>query len=609
MAALLPSRVFAGLGSALRSWRREEQRPLARRRLPQLLFWLSAAGLLGLTGLALRSQIAQQHETRLAERQEALSILLNRAQHSLQTVGDWGHWNEMHAYVDARDPTFLDVNIRRSSLLQSEGVMVVFDRRQAVLFSADRHGLNAPGHRSLIDCLRPDLAGLRHVEDSRVFLCDGSGGEPHVGSILPISDSSSARPANGTIAFLLPLRAAGSAARSLRVMNQLLADLRPAPRNWVPPASANLVSLHNLLGQPLLTPPNRQVLLRRPSPWEGAAGPLRTALAGVVLGSWGALALRMVWMLERRRQRLAECRQQISRRLQQRRHRGEQHRRQIEQKLSSSLTAAAVAHEIQQPLSTILLHCRLALQDLNRSAGQDGPAEAGTARELRLAQRLASLSVEAQRAAQITETMRMLLRNVNTPHHPVNLQTVVDSSLLFFRRPLSDHGIRLETHGLDQPTLLTGDATQLQSALNNLIQNAITAMAVDGSCAGADRIAIPSVEACGKAPSLRIALHHGGDQIHLIVADSGPGFAHPERAMAQSGSSCPGCGLGLFVVRTTMENHGGSLHIGRSAELGGAEVQLRWPCPPAPHADPVSGTGGQAEPEGQDAEGAEHHNR
>lgn len=609
MAALLPSRVLARLGSALRSWQREEQQPLARRGLPQALWWLSAAALLALTGLALRSQIGQQHQTRLAERQEALNVLQNRLQLSLQTVGDWGHWNEMHAYVDTPDPTFLDVNIRKSSLLQSEGVMVVFNRRQEVLFSADRQGLNAPGHQSLIDCLRPDLAGLRHLEDTRLFLCDGPGGEAHVGSILPISDSRSEKPANGTIAFLLPLRASGSAARSQRVVNQLLADLRLARRDRMPPTSANLLPL----GQQLLTSANRQVLLRRPSPWEGGAGPLRTALALVVLGSCGALALRIVWMLERRRQRLAECRLQISRRLQQRRQQDEQHRRQIEQKLSSSLTAASVAHEIQQPLSTILLHCRLALQDLHRSTGQNDPPAAGTARERRLAQRLESLSVEAQRAAQITETMRMLLRNVNTPHHPVNLQTVVDSSLLFFRRPLSEHGIRLQTDGLDQPTLLTGDATQLQSALNNLIQNAITATAGHGSGADAGLLAAPPAETRGQVrgqgPILRIALVHTPDQIRLIVADSGPGFTNPERALAQSGSSRPDGGLGLFVVRTTMENHGGSLHIGRSAELGGAEVQLRWPCPPQAPANPASGTGGEAEPESQDAEGAEHHHR
>ncbi len=38
-----------------------------------------------------------------------------------------------------------------------------------------------------------------------------------------------------------------------------------------------------------------------------------------------------------------------------------------------------------------------------------------------------------------------------------------------------------------------------------------------------------------------------------------------------------GSGLGLFVVHTTLEHHNGQLKIGRSRELGGAEVQLLLP--------------------------------
>jgi two-component system sensor kinase FixL len=39
-----------------------------------------------------------------------------------------------------------------------------------------------------------------------------------------------------------------------------------------------------------------------------------------------------------------------------------------------------------------------------------------------------------------------------------------------------------------------------------------------------------------------------------------------------------GCGVGLFVVNTAVQIHGGSLQLGRSAELGGAEVLLSLPA-------------------------------
>jgi hypothetical protein len=127
-----------------------------------------------------------------------------------------------------------------------------------------------------------------------------------------------------------------------------------------------------------------------------------------------------------------------------------------------------VAHEIQQPLSTILLQCQLALRDLERADGLQPP----------LARRLAAMSSEAQRAVTITERKRMLLRNVKSPHSPLNLVTVVESCLLFCKRAIRQHAIALSTEGLEGELLLSGDATQLQSAINNLIQNAIDALAL-----------------------------------------------------------------------------------------------------------------------------------
>jgi signal transduction histidine kinase len=173
------------------------------------------------------------------------------------------------------------------------------------------------------------------------------------------------------------------------------------------------------------------------------------------------------------------------------------------------------------------------------------------------------MSSEAQRAVTITERMRMLLRNVNTPHSPLNLVTVVESCLLFCKRAIRQHAIALSTEGLEGELLLEGDATQLQSAINNLIRNAIDALALQ------------------EQPwqrRLHLALRREANQVRLSIADSGAGLTEQPPAIPLTTSNARGTGLGLFVVLTTMQNHGGSLIFGRSADLGGAEVVMILPC-------------------------------
>lgn len=62
-----------------------------------------------------------------------------------------------------------------------------------------------------------------------------------------------------------------------------------------------------------------------------------------------------------------------------------------------------------------------------------------------------------------------------------------------------------------------------------------------------------------------------------MIEDSGPGYHPPDSDNTLFNTTKPkGTGLGLFIVQTTMENHGGRLEIGRSP-LGGAAFQMVFP--------------------------------
>ena len=112
---------------------------------------------------------------------------------------------------------------------------------------------------------------------------------------------------------------------------------------------------------------------------------------------------------------------------------------------------------------------------------------------------------------------------------------------------------------------MLGDGTLLQSALVNLIRNAIEAM---------DQQPVDSRQ-------LPIRLQHKRDQVSIEVADSGPGFPRDFSGTTSwellRSTKASGMGIDLFLAQTTAINQGGCLRIGRHAEPGGAEVVMAIP--------------------------------
>jgi signal transduction histidine kinase len=223
----------------------------------------------------------------------------------------------------------------------------------------------------------------------------------------------------------------------------------------------------------------------------------------------------------------------------------------LRQKLRTSLTAAAVAHEINQPISSLSL---LSEQLIRLAQEQPGPEGS-----LPLLQLLLS---ESRRVAEITEKMRMLLSSVETEHGPVALQAVVQGAITYLKRRMAAEAVQLEVIDLEAgDALIHGDAAQLQVAITNLLRNALAAVASQP----ADR------------RSIQLSLRRGaGLPLELVVAEDLLGLDLQEERLFTT-TAAGGMGLGLYVVAATMENHGGQMLLGCSASLGGAEVRLQFP--------------------------------
>ncbi len=225
----------------------------------------------------------------------------------------------------------------------------------------------------------------------------------------------------------------------------------------------------------------------------------------------------------------------------------------LQQKLQTSVVASAVAHEVNQPLSEILIKSQLALQQ----------AESHPQLSEGLKNTLRSLVEDSQRVERTIERMRALLRNVPIQRVPLDLREVVDSSLLYLRRPLEDAGIAVEARVPSRTVRISGDSSQLQLAVSNLVRNAKEAIE----------------ESRAVLRKIRIQLSANSTHAEISVMDSGPGLAAELRneVFALLTSHRPkGTGLGLYLVRTTVVNHGGEIRLEESP-LGGAHFKIRIP--------------------------------
>ena len=229
-------------------------------------------------------------------------------------------------------------------------------------------------------------------------------------------------------------------------------------------------------------------------------------------------------------------------------------REEILAKLKTSLAAAGIAHEINQPLSQILLQTELTLQKLRTSPETKGDT----------VEALQNIRSRTEEVVETIETIRALLGNVATGQQELDLANVARSAVLYLQPTLTKKGVELHQEGLASPRTMTGDDAQLHLMVTNLLRNAVQAL--EKQPPGRKKISLSLTET--------------PEAIRLTVEDTGPGFSPEQKLISElpiASTKPEGMGMGLYLVRTAVENHRGQISFGRSPTLGGAEVQVSFP--------------------------------
>lgn len=215
--------------------------------------------------------------------------------------------------------------------------------------------------------------------------------------------------------------------------------------------------------------------------------------------------------------------------------------------------AAAIAHEINQPLSAAGTYTGLVAESLGGESLRDPST-------LELARKAA---VQIGRAADVVRRLRTLVRLGRTDMVPTSVTRIVQETVELVRADLERHkiGLRLEI-GSDLP-LVMADRLQIEQVLLNLIRNSVDA--------------ISEADIFTRQITVRANCIHP-DAIELTVSDTGPGFPSTftgDFPLPLSTTKPEGLGVGLSLCRSIAEAHGGSLSI-RSTHRG-ASVSIALP--------------------------------
>ncbi|MFQ5882760.1 MAG: sensor histidine kinase [Candidatus Methylomirabilales bacterium] len=252
------------------------------------------------------------------------------------------------------------------------------------------------------------------------------------------------------------------------------------------------------------------------------------------IGELAASFNAMVDELGRHRERVEEHSRTLEERVRQR---TEELRKKDEQLLQSEklaslgLLASGVAHELNNPLTSILMTTNLILEDL--------PPRSELRRDLQ------KVNEDASRVKRIIDDLRVFARRHELEKTLCDLNALVEKTLGLVRHELALKEIRVAQDLADGLPSICCDPNRIQQVLTNVFVNAIQAMEGGGTL------------------TINTAVKEG-ELVEIAVRDTGPGIPKETRPRIFDPfftTKRNGTGLGLSISYGIVQEHGGGIEV------------------------------------------------
>lgn len=228
---------------------------------------------------------------------------------------------------------------------------------------------------------------------------------------------------------------------------------------------------------------------------------------------------------------------------------------------------AMVSHELRTPLNAMLGWARMLSSGTLDQARQK--------RGLEVIERNAI--AQAQLIEDLLDVSRIVHGKLRIEVASMDFRSVVEAAIDSIRPTVEGKGVLLSATLDPDATPIMGDAHRLQQVVWNLLSNA--------------------AKFTPKGGQISVQLRRAGDQVELVVADSGRGipasalpyvFERFRQADASITRAFGGLGLGLSIAKHLVELHGGSISAESAGEGEGSRFTLVLGNTKVPAEQPVS---------------------